>query len=72
MDAQTLFFTLASIFLILGIVLMLSGLAVVAYVFFQVRRAKERLEKLAEEKKFLHIVPFIIKGVKWIQDRRRD
>ncbi len=74
MDIQTIFYTLSSIFMILGIVVMVSMILLIwqikneAEIFKQ--KLGQKLSELMQARKFMGFVPLLGMMVKWVRDRK--
>ncbi len=73
MDIQTIFYTLASIFLLGGILLIIGAFIFLWRVERSIRNFKTqtagKVMRLIEEKKYLGIIPILIAGFKLIRNR---
>lgn len=82
MNAQTVFYILASVFMALGIVLTVAVTVFTIVLIVQLRKAEHavkmflekaerELSKLTEPKKALGLIPLVLSGISWFRNRKK-
>lgn len=74
MDIQTLFYTLASIFMILGIIFVIGLILLLwkaerSVIEFK-KKTVDHISQFVEQKKFVGLISLVGLGIKWLADKR--